>query len=336
MGPYALAANSQGAYVRPWRAWVEQADGSGAVYLGRANEDNTAWEEPDLLFLFTGPEIQEIDLAFDQNGNVTLCADREFDGNMQVWLYWYDSREAAHVFSSVVTGRTGRLVLDDPGDFNESDLILFYINDATQRIQYRLQRDFYETPGDVPTDRWFNLDTGLQVDQPITVNMFLEDVARTVDNRLHVIASHRNPVTGTYELLVIETVSYPIRIQDALYPTQSITNLMALLYVLAPRDTIESMAPIQSVQSLVTISLIVFVGASGPDGYTPIDSIAPTQRVLSLSREDLLLVYAVPFEAIGPQQRMQTMTVVTSVIVMNNPATESIAPSQAIQSLTVV
>lgn len=226
MGPEEISDTSLGIYVRVWRteADYDVVAGTGRVLLTRQNDEGTGWRETIELFNYEGAPIREVDLAFDQNGNVVVAGDRLTGaaGESRIWLYWFSPTAGNFVFEDLTTGRTPRLLLDAPESIDDSDLLVFYLNDTNQRVEYRVQRELYDEAHLVPVDQWYDPETGANILQNTTVNLFLEEVARSKDYRLHVIASLHNPVTGRYQLLITETVPYPI------YPNESFEGIVKL------------------------------------------------------------------------------------------------------------
>jgi hypothetical protein len=192
-GPRAVADASGGPAGRVWRA---RADG-GSVRLARAAEGNAGWEAETLVFAAEGAAIAELDLAFDQNARVVVCAERPTGagGTPEVWLYHYDSRTARHELRNLGPGRNPRVLLDNPFESSESDVLLFYVSDAADALVFRVQREHYLAERATPV-------TGV-------ANYFLEEVARDRGGRMQVIGSVRDPATGRYTLRLLESSLYP-------------------------------------------------------------------------------------------------------------------------------
>jgi len=192
-GPVQLGDNTQGALNRVWRV----RSVAGSMFLDRQFSSTTYGAEV-LLFSMGEPYPDEIDLAFDQNGQVIVVCQRAtgVEGAPQIWLYWFNPIVGAFQFVSFGAGRTPRLLLDE-GNVNASwsDVLLFYMSDTVGSLCYRQQRDRY------------------LVEYPLAampaLNSFVEDAYRSTDNRIHVLCSVRDVLAGTYILDHIESLLYP-------------------------------------------------------------------------------------------------------------------------------
>lgn len=141
LGPKAIGDLSGGIINRPW--YVRADNDEKVVYVARANDTNTAWDDEVSLFSFTGEILNEIDFAFEQNGRHVVCAERTISGTKEVWLYWYDPSVPGFVFVKFDDGRTPRVVLDNPLDITNSDVQFFYLKPDTGLV-VRTQRDTYD------------------------------------------------------------------------------------------------------------------------------------------------------------------------------------------------
>src|SRR5690606_27430330 len=91
--------------------------------------------------LYTGDDITEVSLAFDQNMNVCVA----FVEAGMAKLLWYDTTVQELVVTELGEGVTNpRVALDDTREFNRanSDIILAYLKDGA--LYYRQQRDRYQ------------------------------------------------------------------------------------------------------------------------------------------------------------------------------------------------
>lgn len=194
LGPRALGDLTDGPIAWAWRVRVSDA---GQVLIARENDARTAWGAETVVFTITAPLPTEIDLAFEQSGNVSVCAQRPTGAGdtPEVWLYYLNPLLLGFVFQSFGPGRTPRLVLDNPATPSESDVLLVYLNPVADRLELRQQRDRFAVvfPGPV---------------SPVT-DVFLEEVAITIDNRIRCVFSRRNPVTGTYSIELLDSTLYP-------------------------------------------------------------------------------------------------------------------------------
>lgn len=139
-GPIAVGDFSEGVLNRVWRF---RCDGN-AVYAARQATNNTY--DPEFLVLnWLGIAAVEIDAAFDQQGRIFVCAERPtgVNGAPEVWVYFFDPTVPGFVFVSKGPGRTPRALLDDAVDTNNGDVLLFYMNDNSNAMCYRQQRDRY-------------------------------------------------------------------------------------------------------------------------------------------------------------------------------------------------
>lgn len=192
IGPVNNGDASQGARDRVWYARVDNT--LGKVYVARSSDSGLAWDAEVELFSFSGT-VSEMDLAFEQAGRPVVAL--EISGS--IYLYWYNPLVAAFQLTNFDTGRNPALILDNPANTTDSDVLLFYIRDASSLVVYRQQRDRYGSRYDTPyaTD----------------ANDYIQKVIRTTDNRVATLLVVRNTVTGRYSLDRLETTLYPIIIE---------------------------------------------------------------------------------------------------------------------------
>lgn len=186
MGPSERGSTADGLNARAWKAEVD----GNSVYISRANAANTAWEDRELLFNYTGSEAYELGLTFDQVGRPLCCfeqkvitattaapttsvATTDSPGwkDNEISIYWYDSALGATTITNITSGRTPRIRLDFRQSYaiSESDIFLFYIRETG--VYYRLQRDRF----------------GVEYDTGITAHddLYLEEVILATNNRLY-------------------------------------------------------------------------------------------------------------------------------------------------------
>lgn len=187
MGPVAIGDVSEGINAYVWRARVDNA--AGKVWIARENDAGTGFNSETELFSFSGDPIVESDLAFEQAGRGVLCAERADE----IWVYWFKPAIADFIFENLGTGRTPKVVMDNPADTTDSDVLLFYL--ASGGLKCRQQRDNYA----VVIDTIITDDTDL----------YLEEVGRSTDNRVVCLLSDRNTTTGRFSKVRIETTLYP-------------------------------------------------------------------------------------------------------------------------------
>ena len=188
IGPIAIGDASQGARSRVWYARVD--NDLGKVFVARQSDAGTDWDAEIELFSFIGV-VDEMDMAFEQAGRPVVAL--QIAGNIH--LYWFNPLVSLFQLTNFDSGRTPAVLLDNPADTANSDVLLFYIRDASAKVVYRQQRDRYNVRYDTPylTDS----------------NDFIQKLIRTTDNRVAGLIVVRNTVTGRYSLDRVETTLYP-------------------------------------------------------------------------------------------------------------------------------
>lgn len=196
MGPRAFGDISTGATDRPWRVRADNA--LKQVFLAKTDDTGTAWMAETLLFSFAGVDIEEIDLAFDQSGNALVCMERNSGagGAKEVWLYWFKPTAGMFVLEMLEAGRTPRILLDNPPDPTNSDVILFYLKTGVGLV-YRVQREVYAVVHATP--------------HIIEPDWYVEDAFYTKGYRVAVFLSHHSG--KTYGKKRLETTLMPVFIQ---------------------------------------------------------------------------------------------------------------------------
>ena len=104
--------------------------------------------------VYTGDDITEVSLAFDQNMNVCVA----FVEAGMAKLLWYDTTVNQLVVTELGAGVSHpRVALDDNREFNRanSDVILAYIKDGA--LYYRQQRDRYGIERQLSSGPWIAL-----------------------------------------------------------------------------------------------------------------------------------------------------------------------------------
>jgi len=323
MGPWGVADLSRGVYARVWRveATYDEAAASGEVLLQRATEDATGWEPAVSIFSYEGPPIKEVDLAFDQSGNTYVSADRDTgpDGESEVWMYWFNTLVGSFLFEEFSPGKTPRLLLDDPESDVDSDLLLFYLNDTNQRAEYRVQRELFANAYQVPVDQWYNIATGGSVLQSSTLNLFLEEVARSKDLRLHIIASQWEPISGTYKLLVTETAPYPYKSADSASTEHLLGEGTVIEYIL-DNESEEEFGTDNLLLNFVAFELITTLEIEEPERATAANL---AQAVLT---EELILVLNMTNTPMAAAALNTIQTASTTVVIfVVGPMIENVA-----------
>lgn len=316
IGPRDVSDTSEGLAVRPWRIRYDPA--TGDVFIRRANDAGDAWEAETLLFTTAEP-IEEIDLAFNQNGQPNACAQVAGAGGPEVWMYWPNpAAGGALVFEKVADGRNPRIVLDDPIAFAESDVLVFYFSDAADHLCYRVQRELFATE---------NL-------HPLThvANYFLEDVAISQNNRLQIIGSVRDPVAGTYALAVTESAPYAFPVPAAVDTDQTMQSaeLIDTLLIEGPY-----LAELDTDQAITAAGLVDLVqSAASPGDGAELDT---DQELISAAVVDLVLVPdRVVAGGVGTAQQLSTATVTTFVIAPTTLVAGGVDATQTLLSIALV
>ena len=193
LGPKNFGDPSEGVFADLWKV---RADDSSIRY---ARVSGSGWEEEQVLFTYTGKPIVEFDAAFEQLGRLNFVAQRNtgVDDSPEVWVYWFNPFTQQFVFENFGEGRTPRMSLDDWQTPENSDILVFYINDTADRIQYRVQRDQFDIVYNTPI-------TSSQ-------NTYIEEVGFGSDYRYRVTYVERNPLSGKYELFQLASKAYPIK-----------------------------------------------------------------------------------------------------------------------------
>lgn len=200
LGPTTIGGGAGGLLFE--KVWKVRADESNVWY---SVESGSNWSTEELLFTYSGSPIIEIDAAFEQLGRLNIVAQRNTgtSGTPEIWLYWFDPLEGNFVFQNFGSGRTPRISLDDWQTISDSDILVFYINDSADKVQYRVQRDRYNTVYNTPITN--------------TQNIYLEKTAFSTDYRYRLTYSERNTSTGKYELKQLATRRYPVFIPAESY-----------------------------------------------------------------------------------------------------------------------
>ncbi|MCK9513664.1 MAG: hypothetical protein M0R28_20905 [Pigmentiphaga sp.] len=340
IGPNDLSDTSMGLLHRVWRIRVDNL--LGKVYVQRSKEPIGApqdgWEPEFELFSFTISEIYEIDLAFDQNGGAVVVAERP--GN-QLWLYWFSPVAGNYVFEEIGEGRTPRLLLDDPQSLGESEILLFYINDFAGFPQWRTQAELFATPHDLPLDRWADVETGELVVVGDSTDLYIEEVAKAVDYRLHVFASQKD-IAGNYKLIVIETVPYPYRPRSEVLVEGELGFAETVTYILA-QDDHEGFLDIGGLLlQAITMDLFMriateFDSAPGWAGLIDPENVEPAGTLQAASAEDLVITYpAYDIEALDIAGLLIEAETIVYVIVAPPQDIPSIEPAGLLEQVSTV
>jgi hypothetical protein len=201
------------------------------VYICRENDARNGWD-PEVVLFDPGVPLVEVDMAFDQNGRPFACAEVAGEDGPEVWLYWYNSVLGDFEFAKMADGRNPRLVLDDPVNTDESDVLLYYISDVVNHLCYRVQRELYAIENLTPITR--------------VSNYFLEDVALSRQFRLLILGSVRDPLYGTYGLAKLESAPYPFRFTEGIdhgHPFDVTADVMSVLIIHDEQEAVQHEHP---------------------------------------------------------------------------------------------
>jgi len=141
-GPIENGNTASGSIARAWRIQnlYNESSFTGSVVLSRENDAGNNWDTGSVLFEYSGSRIEEIDLTFDQSGRPVVTGDRRFIvadiSQSQVWLYRFSTVASAFIFTGIATGSTPRIMLDDPIDVSNSDVLLFYVRGYTSEDRF--------------------------------------------------------------------------------------------------------------------------------------------------------------------------------------------------------
>lgn len=130
LGGIRISDTSTGLMSHVWKCWT---DGT-SVWLKRIDTE-------EIVLLYTGENITEVDITFDQNMHYNLT----YVDNGVSYFLWYDSLDSK--YNTKILGSLNirpRVSLDDKRIFNliNSDIILAYQRD--NKLYYCLQRERYE------------------------------------------------------------------------------------------------------------------------------------------------------------------------------------------------
>jgi hypothetical protein len=318
LGPKGLGDTSAGPIDRPWKIRYDPATLS--FYASAANNANTDWQPEVLLFTHTGTVFEEIDASFDQNAHIIVCGQKEG----HIWVYFFNGIVGDFVFTDFGLGRTPNVVLDNPLDTSQSDVIVFFLDDAANRLRYLLQRDRYAVRYDTPA-------VGIQ-------DSYIEDAIRSRDHRIQVYFTTRNDEGGTYSLQHIESTLYPYFLFDidSVTPRAAFTTLSTLRAVLI----IISLTDIDAVRpgfsfpddgrDLIRDTLITWstfdLDAATP-GYLFSDAF-----LVTISPAPIISVTLFDIDAVTPSYVFQSGTIVVTLILVTLFDIDGETPSYSFQA----
>lgn len=129
---------SQGLAVKLWRLDAVPNTDSGLVDVIVSAPGGVAVGEPSRV-LFSGADITEVALAFDQNMNPFVAYHQGDDAK----IYWYDPTIPGMTHTTLPSGiRTMRCTLDDKRDWDtgSSDIVLSYVRASQLCVRYQRER----------------------------------------------------------------------------------------------------------------------------------------------------------------------------------------------------
>ena len=129
-GPIGLNDPTEGVRYQPWTL----------RYFPATDEFVVEAPNTPQTVVHTAPDVTELSLAFDQNGNPFIAYVE--DGDAKFW--WYDTEIDQTVVSNLPANTlTPRCCIDDKRQnrFGSSDIILSYVNGGA--LKYRQERDRY-------------------------------------------------------------------------------------------------------------------------------------------------------------------------------------------------
>lgn len=244
MGPKAISDVTEGVSFKPW--YVRCDNVTKTVYIAAQNSAGTAWLVENILFQFTGSDIEEIDLAFEQAARAVVCAERTVSGTKEVWLYWFKPAASAFVFEKITNGRTPRVVLDDVEDTSGSDIQLMYFKSGVG-LARREQRELYAVEHTTPV--------------AYSDDYYLEELALTKSRRLAAIYSFRDVAVCHWFLFTLQSALYPVYPDDTFTGSADVLSgtmvVVVIFHTLYDKDTFTSTADILAAGSALAVAVIV-------------------------------------------------------------------------------
>src|SRR5690606_30212720 len=262
LGPIEIGDTSKGAVFKPWRIRFDKETGEFFTQPNGGSET--------LLFSTNEQDVREIDLAFTQNGDPTVCVQVDND----IWLYWFDPQINDFTFVKLGPGRNPRIVLDNPDIIPDSDVLLFYMSEDQDALVYRIQRERYEDEHVTPV-------TGV-------INKFTEEAYKSSGNRLHVLYSERNPTTGRYSLRQLNSKLFPF-----ILPTEginvgvSVVSIQSVVVVLLTQLEVEGLEVSVDVVQVDLINVLIEPNIL-PEGLDISVDVVSTESPVILIQPDIL------------------------------------------------
>jgi hypothetical protein len=253
LGPVALGDSSQGPIARPW--YVRADNATKTVYTAKANDTNDGWEAEQVLFVWVGNDINEVDFAFEQAGRPVVTAERTIAGVSEIWLYWFKPFLGAFTFEKFDNGRTPRLVLDNPPDTANSDVEFFYLKTGVGLV-VRTQREAYAVAHATP-----------HVEE---TDWYLEDVFYTNSWRVALLLVKHNP-GGQYVKKRMETALMPVfftPVVDAMTVGGDLLSLEDRITLIKVTQDYDALTNGVGISSIDDHALFIFHTLYDTDGMT--------------------------------------------------------------------
>lgn len=313
-GPVANGDVSQGVVPFAWRCRVENPsafDFTGRVYISRENDTHDGWEPEVELFTFTGDRIDEVDIAFEQAGRPVVCAER----SGHVWLYWFNTVSSAFEFTDFGIGRTPRVILDNPLNTSDSDVLLFYL--SVTKLVLLQQRDRYTVEIETP----FGVDD----------SYFIEDVVKMRDSRIRVLLSRRDSTTGKYSSSFIDSTLYPVVvIEEGFTPNVSFLDASLVSVIIDSALDVDAFSPGLSFTSATLLLPVISETLYDTDNFAPNFSFISATLILPVITHVLY-----DKDSFGPALSFVSATLVVVVISNTLFDKDSFAPNISFSSATL-
>jgi hypothetical protein len=314
VGPRDLGDVSAGLLDRVWRV---QLDGT-QLWLSKADEANESWVVVESARDVAGLAVLEVDLAFDQNATEVICMEVLVAGEHRVFLHWYDPRVPGHVLQNLCQGRSPRLILDDAHHLSESSILLFYVSDENDCIEFRQQNDFYDVAYATPV-------TGIGV-------VYLEEVLLDRENRLQVVFSRCDSDSGSWIIDWLESSPYPVWTEPlALSTAAKLNQVTSVLVVIQSAVEPESIRTSSSMLS-ITLQELVIIYQFAED-----TRVSAAAKVSTVALVALIIVQNQPNDdRVGSTEKISTVTLTLVVIAHNQPNDDRLGSAERLNTVDLV
>lgn len=303
-GPRELQDPTYGLLARAWYCRVD--NDAKVVYIAKAKDNvSLGWEPETPVFSFSGDPIDEISMAFDQNGAPVFVAQR----GQRLWIRYFKPSAQGYVFEDFGDGRSARCILDDPSTIYDSDIVVFYIRGG--RLKYRVQRDLYAV----------EYDSGVGAG----ANDYIEKIVRGRGKRVHIIIARRNTNDGTYQLDRLSSGLYPL-----LVPEESVSYGATVQGIQVDRLIIEYSSPEESVDYgasvlYLTLKVVLF-------DFNPTTPVGHTAIINQVTLVPLVIIYQANVESVD-YSAITTDLALTVIMIVYESQAESVDYSADVLSL---